>query len=87
MDVQGISQAQDYSYQGAVNASMQFYAAQQSGSLDSSNSDIPSWRGDSGLGDLPVGGFYLGTSKAPSFNTGMLALCFEIDLSCTCPAD
>lgn len=67
MYAQGTLQTQDYGYQGAVNASMQFYAAQRSGSLEGS-SNIPSWRGDSGLGDLPVGGYYLGTSKAQSLS-------------------
>ena len=47
-------------FSAALSASMDFYAAQRSGSLG--NSAIP-WRGNSGLQDLPVGGYYLGTSE------------------------
>lgn len=51
---------QDYDYTDALAASMQFYSAQRSGAL---GADYPvTWRGDSGLTDNPVGGYYLGTS-------------------------
>lgn len=50
----------DADYGDALKASMSFYAAQRSGSLGSST--IP-WRGDSGLHDVPTGGFYLGSSE------------------------
>jgi hypothetical protein len=50
----------DYDYNDAVAASVEFYAAQRSGPLGSNYSIA--WRGDSGLTDSPVGGYYLGTS-------------------------
>lgn len=48
----------DYSI--LLGKSLQFYQAQQSGKL--LNSPIP-WRGNSGLRDLPVGGWYEGGSE------------------------
>ena len=59
--MQGAPQNNDYNYSDALSASMQFYAAQRSGALGPSFF-IP-WRGDSGLTDDPVGGYYLGTSR------------------------
>jgi hypothetical protein len=58
--MQGELQGRDTDYNGALEASMSFYAAQRSGSLGSPHI---SWRGDSGLNDVPLGGFYLGTSE------------------------
>jgi len=50
----------DAYYGDALEASMSFYAAQRSGTLGVS---IFPWRGDSGLNDVPTGGFYLGSSE------------------------
>ena len=61
VNVQGARQNNDYNYSDALSASVQFYAAQRSGALGPSFF-IP-WRGDSGLTDNPVGGYYLGTSR------------------------
>ena len=58
--MQGAPQLQQYDYRPALSASMQFYQAQRSGNL--MDNVIP-WRGNSGLTDLPTGGYYLGTSK------------------------
>lgn len=51
---------QDMDYSALLSKSLQFYQAQQSGKLI--NNPIP-WRGDSGLNDLPLGGWYEGGSK------------------------
>ena len=58
--VQGAPENQDYDFSGALRASTHFYSAQRSGAL---GSGYPvTWRGNSGLDDNPVGGYYLGTS-------------------------
>ena len=50
----------DTDYSVLLSKSLQFYQAQQSGKLV--NNPIL-WRGDSGLSDLPVGGWYEGGSE------------------------
>ncbi len=61
MLVQGTPHIQDYNYSDALSTSMQFFAAQRSGALGPSFTIY--WRGDSGLTDNPIGGYYLGTSR------------------------
>ncbi|KAL3162306.1 hypothetical protein ABBQ32_009993 [Trebouxia sp. C0010 RCD-2024] len=63
---------QDMDYSALLSKSLQFYQAQQSGKLI--NNPIP-WRGDSGLNDLPLGGWYEGGSN--------LKLTFPIAIAAT----
>ena len=72
---QEASQFQDYDYSDALTASLQFYAAQRSGSLGA-NYPIP-WRSDSGLNDIPTGGYYLGTSEYPICHVNPHILCIR----------
>jgi len=46
-----------YDYIDALSKSILFYEAQRSGDLDEATNRID-WRGDSALGDFPVGGYY-----------------------------
>ncbi len=73
--VQGASQLQDYDYSDALTASLQFYAAQRSGSLGANYPIL--WRGDSGLDDVPTGGYYLGTSEYPICHVNAHILCIR----------
>ena len=50
----------DTDYSSLLSKSLQFYQAQQSGKL---SSNPISWRGNSGLSDLPLGGWYEGGSE------------------------
>ena len=63
MAIQAGWQGSDVDYGAALKASMSFYSAQRSGALGIS---AISWRGDSGLDDVPLGGFYQGTSELQS---------------------
>lgn len=53
----------DEDYRGALTASALFWHAQRSGALTDA---LTSWRGDSGLADVPAGGFYQGSSALPA---------------------
>lgn len=53
----------DEDYSGALKASALFWHAQRSGALTDT---LISWRDDSGLADVPVGGFYQGSSAPPA---------------------
>ncbi len=53
----------DEDYRGALKASALFWHAQRSGALTDT---LISWRDDSGLADVPVGGFYQGSSAPPA---------------------
>ncbi len=53
-----------YDYNSALQKSIIFYEAQRSGELPRDNR--VSWRGDSALGDLIVGGWYDGKCKYAS---------------------
>lgn len=58
-DVQGSLVGADEDYRGALGASALFWHAQRSGAV--TDTLVP-WRGSSGLSDVPVGGFYEGSS-------------------------
>lgn len=56
----GDNSSTDTDYSSLLSMSLQFYQAQQSGKL---SSNPISWRGKSGLSDLPLGGWYEGGSE------------------------
>ena len=56
----GADSSKDMDYSSLLSKSLQFYQAQQSGKL---SSNPISWRGNSGLSDLPLGGWYEGGSE------------------------
>lgn len=56
----GNDSSTDTDYSSLLSKSLQFYQAQQSGML---SSNPISWRGNSGLSDLPLGGWYEGGSE------------------------
>ena len=56
----GDDRSTDTDYSSLLSKSLQFYQAQQSGKL---SSNPISWRGNSGLSDLPLGGWYEGGSE------------------------
>ena len=53
--------ANTFDYQQAFEGAISFYGAQRSGII--SDSRVP-WRASSGLGDVPLGGFYEGRSES-----------------------
>ena len=57
--MQGSMVGADEDYRGALGASALFWHAQRSGAV--TDTLVP-WRGNSGLTDVPVGGFYEGSS-------------------------
>ena len=61
--LQGSAAGADLDFRGALGASAQFLHAQRSGALTDA---AVSWRGGSGLADVPTGGFYLGSSARPA---------------------
>lgn len=57
---QAYDSSKDTDYSSLLSKSLAFYEAQQSGTL---SSNPISWRADSGLSDLPLGGWYEGGSE------------------------
>ena len=60
LNLQAYNDSKDVDYSSLLGKSLQFYQAQQSGKL---SSNPISWRGNSGLSDLPLGGWYEGGSE------------------------
>ena len=58
--LQAYDSSKDTDYSSLLSKSLAFYEAQQSGVL---SSNPISWRANSGLTDLPLGGWYEGGSK------------------------
>ena len=63
----------DEDYRGALGASALFWHAQRSGAV--TDTLVP-WRGNSGLDDVPIGGFYEGSSvqRACAVHAGFMGL-------------
>lgn len=75
----GADSSVETDYSSLLNKSLQFYQAQQSGKL---SSNPISWRGDSGLSDLPLGGWYEGGSECCLTHIVTASSCYTLVAPC-----
>ena len=73
-NMQGSLVGADEDYRSALDASALFWHAQRSGTF--TDTLVP-WRGNSGLSDVPVGGFYEGSSAQRDPVQCMQAACAQ----------
>lgn len=80
--MQGSMVGADEDYRGALGASALFWHAQRSGTFTDT---LVAWRGNSGLSDVPVGGFYEGSSAQRACAGSMGAWADCLNLMCSDP--